>query len=319
METEVLRTRDLDEAMSAVGRVYCAHTVVPQGPVRDVEATLEVLHGCAQPVVNLSYSTPVRIDAGNFPDLLLMMTAASGAASVVQGRQASMWRSGQTMPLSPGLDTTLLFDRQFAQSSLRVEIARLEDLCARWLGHPLDAPLRFALRPLTPAFERVWQDVMRVAASVGTLGTPVPRAALDSLDEFLLSLLLHGHTHNFSELLAHPAKAAAPRLVLAAESIFRDRAAEGTTVSAVAAELGVSVRSLQLGFREARNTSPSSYLRRLRLEAARSALNAGMASTSVTEVALSNGFSHMGRFSFAYKAAFGETPVMTLRRARQRH
>jgi transcriptional regulator GlxA family with amidase domain len=67
------------------------------------------------------------------------------------------------------------------------------------------------------------------------------------------------------------------------------------------------VRSLQLGFREARSTSPSSYLRQLRLEAARSALDAGTAATSVTEVAFFYCLSHAGRFDLAYKAAFGET------------
>jgi AraC-like DNA-binding protein len=319
VDLEVLRTRNLDEAMSAVGRVYCPHTVVPQGPVRDIEATLEVVQVCRQPVVNLRYATPVKVDAGNFPDLLLMMSAASGAASAVQGRQSSMWRSGQTMPLSPGLDTTLFFDREFAQSSLRVEIARLESMCARWLGYPLDAPLRFALRPLSPAFEKVWQDAMRVTVSLGSAGAQIPQAASDSLDEFLLSLLLHGHTHNFSKALVRPVEAAAPRLVRIAEDIFRDRVATGTTVSAVAKELGVSLRSLQLGFREARNTTPSSFLRKLRLDAARTALDAGTAFTSVTDVALATGFSHVGRFSAAYKTAFGESPVMTLRRARQRH
>lgn len=318
MASEIFRTRNLDEAISAVGRVYCPHSIEPQGPVRNVAAALGVVRGGGQSIVSLRYSTPVKVDAGRFPNLLLMMSAAEGAASAMQGRHTSQWRAGQTMPLSPGLDTVLSFDRDFAQHSLRVEIDRLEAMCARWLGHPLAAPLQFALHPFSPAFEGVWQDALRVATSLGSAGAFMPVAASDSLDEFLLSLLLHGHAHNYSDALIRPVDAATPRLVRAAEAMFRECATTGTTVSEVARDLGVSLRSLQLGFREARQTTPSAYLRKLRLDAAHSALGAGTTGASVTDVALATGFTHIGRFSAAYKAAFGETPVMTLRRGRQR-
>jgi len=317
VSNDFVRTRHLDEAIDAVGRVYCPHKVAPQGPVRNVDAELAVIHVGDQPIVRLRYSTPVRIDAGEFPNLLLMMSAVSGAASVVQGGRSSSWRAGQTMPLSPGLSTTLGFDRAFAQSALRVEIDRLESMCARWLGHPLERSIRFTLQPFSQAFEPVWQDAMRMVATLGAAGGRIPQGASASLDEFLLSLILHGHPHNYAEELAHPVRAAAPRLVIAAEALLRERAASGTTVSEVAAELGVSLRSLQSGFRASRQTTPSAFLRKLRLDAARRALSAATETTSVTDVALGIGFTHIGRFGAAYKAAFGETPVVTLRRSRR--
>jgi AraC-like DNA-binding protein len=318
VETDLVRTRNLDEAIDAVGRVYCPHRVTPQGQVRNVDAELAVTRVGGQPIVYLRYSTPVTIDAGHFPDLLLMMSASSGAAEVLQGRRTSTWRAGQTMPLSPGRDTMLSFDRGFAQTSLRVEIDRLERMCARWLGHPLERSIQFNLQPFDPAFEKVWQDAMRMVSTLGSAGALIPRTASESLDEFLLSLILHGHPHNFSAELARPVDAVTPRLVIAAEEMFRERAAAGTTVSEVARDLGVSVRSLQMGFRQSRQTTPSTFLRTLRLEAAHRVLSAGDNSLSVTEVALGIGFTHIGRFGAAYKAAFGESPVMTLRRSRQR-
>ena len=60
--------------------------------------------------------------------------------------------------------------------------------------------------------------------------------------------------------------------------------------------------------------SPVAYLRRLRLLAAREALSEP-AAPSVSEVAGSVGFAHLGRFAIAYKAAFGETPSSTRQRA----
>ena len=88
------------------------------------------------------------------------------------------------------------------------------------------------------------------------------------------------------------------------------------TVLAVAAQLHVSLRSLEVGFREHLCVTPIQHLRAIRLERVRNALLAAQPSTSVTSAALECGFVHLARFSAYYKAAFGEPPANTLRRAR---
>jgi AraC-like DNA-binding protein len=312
-----LRTRDLEEAIAAVGRVYCPHKIVPTGRARDVDAVLEVNRAGPQPIVCLKYSTPVFIDAGSFPNLCLLMTASSGAAEVDQENHRTVWGSGQTMPLSSGLETLLRFDQTFSQTSVRVDLDQLEQMAGRWLGHPLDGPIRFALQPFSNEIERAWQQAAHLITAANGMALTLPEAALRSLDEFMLSLLLHGHPHNYSESLRKPVKPASRRLVLEADHVFKERAVSGTTVSEVAAELGVSVRSLQTGFREWRRITPSSFLKRARLDAAHQALRSADETTSVTDVALTTGFTHLGRFSLAYKAAFDESPIATLRRSRR--
>jgi AraC-like DNA-binding protein len=314
----IVTARDLDEAIHAVSNVYCNHTVAPRGPVGSVNAELKVAQAGNHPIVYLRYSAPVIVDAGRFPNLLLMMTASAGAASVDQNHRTSAWRSGQTIPLSPGRDTTLSFDRAFAQTSLRVDIDRLESMCAHWLGHPLDRPITFALRPLSESFEPVWQDAMRMALTLTAEEREIPLNAVAALEEFLLSLILHSHPHNYTEELTGRLDATAPRLVKEAKQIFSERAESLTTVSDVAKELGVSLRSLQAGFRRSEQTTPFACLRKVRLEAARRILMQQPGEISVMEVALRLGFTHAGRFGADYKAAFGETPVTTLRRHRQR-
>src|SRR5258708_31220321 len=110
---------------------------MPTGRVRDVAAALEVSRAGPQPIVFLKYSVPV--EAGNFPNLCLTMTAVSGTAEAAQENCQSTWGSGRTMPLSSGLETRLTFDQKFSQSSVRVDLDQLEQMAGRWLGHPLDA------------------------------------------------------------------------------------------------------------------------------------------------------------------------------------
>ena len=85
----------------------------------------------------------------------------------------------------------------------------------------------------------------------------------------------------------------------------------------VARELGVSLRALQVAFREHRGRSPREVLVSIRLEEARRRLlAAGDDGTSVTDAAMSAGFAHLGRFATAYRHAYGEAPSDTLRRRR---
>jgi transcriptional regulator GlxA family with amidase domain len=79
---------------------------------------------------------------------------------------------------------------------------------------------------------------------------------------------------------------------------------------------GVERRTLLRAFRAIHATTPSRYLRALRLDLAKQALLApGAGRKTVTEVATRFGFRELGRFAADYRAAFGESPSETLRRA----
>ncbi|NQX11521.1 AraC family transcriptional regulator [Microbacteriaceae bacterium VKM Ac-2855] len=76
---------------------------------------------------------------------------------------------------------------------------------------------------------------------------------------------------------------------------------------------GMSLRSLQNGFRRQLGLSPVDYLRRVRLDRVQEELRRGDAGTvAVGEVAGRWGFAHLGRFSASYAARFGEYPRTTL-------
>jgi AraC-like DNA-binding protein len=87
------------------------------------------------------------------------------------------------------------------------------------------------------------------------------------------------------------------------------------SLPAVAAAAGVSMRTLTRAFHKKHGVGPIGFLRRRRLEAAhRTLLASEPGFESVTNVALSYGFAHLGRFAGEYRKAFGESPSETLRR-----
>ena len=88
-----------------------------------------------------------------------------------------------------------------------------------------------------------------------------------------------------------------------------------TTAWDMARAAGVSQRALEYAFRQALDMTPGKYLNQFRLNSAHHELaHAQRGALTVTEVAFSRGFSHLGRFSARYRELFGEKPSVTLDR-----
>jgi AraC family ethanolamine operon transcriptional activator len=80
---------------------------------------------------------------------------------------------------------------------------------------------------------------------------------------------------------------------------------------------GVSERTLRNAFHHVHGLSPTRYLRRNALAAARRALLGARGGRSVVTLAATEcGFFELGRFAGAYRQMFGERPSDTVRRAR---
>ena len=89
------------------------------------------------------------------------------------------------------------------------------------------------------------------------------------------------------------------------------------TVADLAAATGVAGRTLFMHFKEFQGVSPMRYLRDARLRQVRRDLLRAEAGVSITDIAMSAGFTHMGRFSVTYRRRFGESPSETLKRKHQ--
>lgn len=101
------------------------------------------------------------------------------------------------------------------------------------------------------------------------------------------------------------------RLARLIEEILRARLADPPGIGELCTIIGVPERTLHLAFHESYGMPPATYLRRLRLNAARRMLLQGRGPT-VAAAAAHFGFFHFGRFSHDYATMFGEPPSTTL-------
>jgi len=87
------------------------------------------------------------------------------------------------------------------------------------------------------------------------------------------------------------------------------------TLDRLCAVAGVGPRSLQKALLAARGQTPHEFVTARRLTEARRRLAGAASPVRVSAVALDCGFQHLGRFAASYRAAFGESPVETVRAA----
>lgn len=103
-----------------------------------------------------------------------------------------------------------------------------------------------------------------------------------------------------------------PYYVHRAEEFIRANHVDDLSIATIAGAAGVSIRTLQAGFKNARDSTPMTFLRDVRLERVRrDLLIAGNKGWSVTQIATDHGFTQLGQFSKDYRSVFGELPSQT--------
>lgn len=123
------------------------------------------------------------------------------------------------------------------------------------------------------------------------------------LDLFVRHLLVH---HSDYSGVSTPV----PASIWRAEAYMREHLKDDIALADLVRAAKTTPRTLSANFQRFRGMSPMSRFRELRLDAVNAALRSGVM-RSVTEAATTYGFLHLGRFSQAYRARFGELPKKT--------
>jgi AraC-like DNA-binding protein len=198
----------------------------------------------------------------------------------------------------------------FPQELLHRELERLTN-CT------VTETVRFApsIDLLTSA-NSLWRHLLRAATASAHQSDGIVARSIPSrrLERRLLTLLLTEQTHSYTGDIRRPQTS----LVQRAIDIVEDRPNYHWTVDELAASVWCSVRTLQASFHKTMGVTPTEYVRWVRLQRVRADLQSSTSGlATVTDIATSWGFSHMGRFSAAYHEEFQEYPRETLRGVRQ--
>ncbi|MBV4455493.1 MULTISPECIES: helix-turn-helix domain-containing protein [Pseudomonas] len=132
----------------------------------------------------------------------------------------------------------------------------------------------------------------------------------NSLKETLIGFFLYNFPNNFTQAILSPHRTLTPtpHSINKAADYMASNADPHLTVGEVAAFAGLSVRSLQMGFRHFKKTTPIAFLRQQRLLKAQCLLEADDTVCSPKEVASLCGFYNYQTFCKYYLREFGKRP-----------
>ncbi|MEV4642435.1 helix-turn-helix transcriptional regulator [Actinoplanes sp. NPDC049548] len=179
-------------------------------------------------------------------------------------------------------------------------------------------PIRFtSLDPISPAAAAHWSATQSYIARLlanPDAATPLVLAAASQL--LAAATLATFPNTALADPTAGDRRDASPATVRRAVAYIDSHAAQDIAVADIAAAANVTVRAVQLAFRRHLDTTPTAYLRRVRLEQVHRALiDADPTTTTVSALAARWGFANHSRFTATYRSTYGVAPSTTLRGA----
>lgn len=311
-----IRTTDKDEMCDAISRMYSDHRPRFDGP--DHRVDLRLTSVSAGPLAVDRIRLPMTFKAISEPiDYLFSGQALQGRLSVVAGGNQAAVRPGDVWlyPIGVPIDV-MVTDGGYAV--VRLPMSPVAEAAEALTG--IDASdLRIeSMHPVSAAMGRYWAAVLGMVhreamAAESALADPiVAQAILQTLAGALLTTF--PNTVMTATQLPGPGYVA-PAALRRAVAYIEAHAEKAVSVTDVAAAAGVGARALQYAFRRHYDTTPLQYLRRVRLERAHRDLQAGdpVDGDTVVKIATRWGFVSASRFAASYRAAYGTTPVHTLR------
>jgi AraC-like DNA-binding protein len=274
--------------------------------------------GSEMTLTTVSYDREVEIKAPPLDDFFVMQFTLCGRCAVSLGEDEILVEPGKVCVLNPTRPVLQKMSADYRQMAVKIDRSLIEGLLSRELGHELRNALEFELRPtlvqgraatLARTMSALWNDLQMSESGYAT------KRVQKRFQETAAALLLTALPHNYSLEFERSGDQAAPYFVRRAEDFMHEQASEDIELDEICAAAGVSLRTLQNGFRRFRDTTPMAYLKSIRLETARKALaQSCQTGASVTEIAFECGFTHLSKFAQDYKQRFGETPSATARR-----
>lgn len=318
-----LVTRDIDEVRAHMSRMYCPHDLWIEGgnpPIefRHHQASLKSITFNAA-----DYGNPygqIVIGIPPMDEFYLVQISLAGTARITHGHETFDLPPGHMCILDPAARVRQIFGKGYKHFTVKMSKYGLETALLQELGFR-PGELHFSSQPLLleGAALMFIQFVQTICDDLDSRESVFKHSRVSGVvEQALQRLLLAAAPHNHREIFDAPASTPAPYYVRRVEEFINARACDAITLDDMIAMSGVSARSLHAGFRKFRDTTPMSYLKNRRLVLAHRRLRLGADSDqSVTEIALSCGFTHLSKFARDYLERFGERPSATLKRTGQ--
>ena len=305
----VVRTDNVGMFIAALEKLYVKPTLYLPPGATSVDFALNV---CQLPRLELGYVRYGSETCLDFPDSegfsLKIPLTEKGELRV--GSNAVGFNHQSSALVSHGMAHRLIFGADYEHILVKFFRHTLTETLTTMIDAPVQRPIEFSVSPdaTLPAAQHLRGFVTCLVQQLSTQPEPFPGIVLNELEQSLLIWTLLGHRNNYSERLYRTPAPAAPWQVRRAEEFIEAHWNESITIERLTAAANSSARSLFRTFKQSRGMSPMAFAKQVRLQNARKMLH--RTDATITEIALTCGFTEVSRFSKDYKRAFGASPSL---------
>jgi AraC-like DNA-binding protein len=313
MEPLTFDSRDAGEAAAFVSRMYSPVHTGAAAARTDTHITRRLL----TPEVafdDLSFTFDLGFDAEPQPYLILCAVESNAVHRAGEGSEQTFGRGDLFLISRPGLPYQGVV-RAARLRQLTIDPAVLTQVTQGMTGE--EEPVRVLdhrpfSRQAALQVQRTMVYVRRQFMTSEALPSPLLVAAASQM---LAATVLAAFPNTaVTAPTVADRRDAHPATLKRAITFIDEHAHENIAIADIAAAAHVTVRAVELAFRHYLDTTPMSYLRRVRLSHAHRELTLGdPATVSVTAVACRWGFASVSRFAAYYRAVYGVLPSQTLR------
>jgi AraC-like DNA-binding protein len=306
----------LDEATDLVRAAICPHRLHVNEAPRKSLAFLSSLDLGACGLASLKYGFDVDIDAGRIEDSYLVKWTLAGEGQLQCGERRAITSPRSILITDPAERTKIRMTARCQHLTVRVSRRALLATLASKLRRLPRKGLQFDLEiPMNSEFARAWCELVTHICHLSATAPAVlaSEGVRQQYSRTLMEIMLSSAPHSHSDSLNEPVRQAAAWHVGRARDFIHEHLADDVSITAIAASVGITARTLQNGFRKTFNLTPAQYLRRARVDALRRALLDADATAGVTDLMMSVGIVNFGRYARYYREQVGVSPSTTLR------
>jgi AraC-like DNA-binding protein len=315
----LIATSDIGEAESRGAQLLSEYRL---GVKQELSFDARV-NGCSLGGVDLYYtnfgSTEVDVASAALADRFGIVIPLAGSMHLrYKSRDIDAVAGSSAVIISPDADFRMRWSESFCGLVLRIQKSNFVALARSVVPQAEAEDLSFeplisrpaSLQSVRGALQVLYECLTRAGSA-----EQVPPLLASRAREQLVTTLLMVQPNDLVGRLYQPSGRIGHRAVREAVDLVESETASVGTVAELARRVGVTARSLQIGFQREMGVSPASYMHNVRLARAHEELLLAQPGDGVTvgDVALRWGFQHAGRFAVYYRQRFGESPSKTLR------
>lgn len=309
-------SQDPGEVIERVSAALAPHHMRMLGPSR-LAADLRRLDLGPVSIVYIEYGAAVEIEVAPHPTSYLVHAAIEGESRILDRDGEHRITVGNLVVTAPATAPLIRMSPDSRHLCVRIDAAALRARAATigggWAAGTLLAAETEPGSPLPTMWRDLVMHLYRQASAIERLrdadGTRAIYAAM--LMDLLLRDQVRAGEHGDASVCG-----IAPWHVRRACRIIDAHLEEPLLIADLAAQVGVSVRSLQNGFRQFKGVTPAEHIRQRRLSHLHEALQRDQGQRSVTDLMLDAGIANFGRFAKYYRQRYGRLPSETLRERR---